>query len=251
MKKSILVLLILLASPVVFSQKLHFVYIQSEQEQPFFVKINEKIHSSTSSGYLILSRLRDSSYAISLGFPQSKWPEQRFIIDIKSRDHGFSLRNFGDKGWGLYDMETMAIQMGMSPNNNSVSKTGSKDVSVFTDILSKAANDPSLKEKPVIVKEEKPAVLQPPGVKEEVKPSGDSAVVKQDQPPFTEKREEPAFKSNKEDSIVKSEIDRNTPVIEKYRPSIVSKKSESSTTQGLTLTFIDDFGNGKKDTIRI
>ncbi len=39
--------------------------------------------------------------------------------------------------------------------------------------------------------------------------------------------------------------------VEAYKRSVVTKKSETSTSEGLGLTFIDDFGNGKKDTINI
>jgi Domain of unknown function (DUF4476) len=248
MKSLILGLLILLSFSTAFSQKLYFVYLQSEPEQPFFVKISEKIHSSTASGYLILSRLHDSSYAISIGFPQNKWPEYKFMIEMKSKDYGYLLKNFGGKGWGIYDMETMSIQMGVLANDNSMPKTEAKDVSVFTDILSKAANDPSLKEKPVAVKEEKPVVSQPPITKEEVKPFKDSAIAKKDQEPVI-KKVEPPVADNKEES--KKEDEKNITIEEKYKPSVVSKKSESPTTQGLALTFVDDYGNGKKDTISI
>src|SRR5215813_10361812 len=128
MKRFILSLLVLSTFSTAFSQRLFFVYLQTEPEQPFFIKINDKIHSSTASGYLILSRLRDSSYAISVGFPQNKWPEQKFTIDIKSKDHGYSLKNFGEKGWGLYDMESMSIQMASNVNSGSGVKTEPKDV---------------------------------------------------------------------------------------------------------------------------
>src|SRR5882724_8611311 len=143
MKRFVLGLLVTMTFSSVFSQKLFFVYLQADPEQPFFVKMNDKIHSSSSTGYLILSRLRDSAYSITAGFPQNKWPEQKFTLDIKGKDRGYLLKNFGDKGWGLYDMETMAVQMASNGNNGSKNKTESKDVSVFTDILSKAANDPS------------------------------------------------------------------------------------------------------------
>jgi hypothetical protein len=251
MKNFLFGLLMLLNFSTAFSQKLYFVYLQSEPQQPFFIKMNERIHSSTSSGYLILSRLHDSSYVISIGFPQNKWPEQKFTIEMKSKDHGYSLKNFGEKGWGLYDMETMSIQMGMPANSNSTPKTETKDVSVFTDILSKAANDPSLKEKPVTIKkEEKSVIPQPPVTKEEVRPSGDSAIVKQGQEPGI-KKEEPSVVIGKESPATKKEEEKKIAIEEKYKPSVVSKRSESSTEQGLILTYVDDYGYGKRDTVRI
>ena len=112
MKRFILSLLILMTFSAAFSQKQYFIYLQSEPEQAFFVKMNEKIHSSSSSGYLILSRLHDSSYTFSVGFPQNKWPEQKFTVDVKAKDHGYLLKNFGEKGWGLFDLQTMSYSNG-------------------------------------------------------------------------------------------------------------------------------------------
>jgi hypothetical protein len=224
----------------VFSQKQYFVYLQSEPEQAFFVKMNEKIHSSTPSGYLILSRLRDSSYSFSIGFPQNKWPEQKFSVDVKAKDHGYLLKNFGEKGWGLFDLQTMAIQMGLATVNNSSQKTEQKEVSEFTNILSKAANDPSLKEKPVtppptVIKED-----TKPAINEDSKPLTEQVIVKNEEPPAI----------IKEQPLEKTEEVKQVPV-EEYKRSVVTKKSESSVSDGLGITFIDDYGNGKKDTIRI
>jgi Domain of unknown function (DUF4476) len=264
--------LLILTFSSAFSQKLFFIYLQSEPGQAFFVKMNEKVHSSTASGYLILSRLRDSSYTFNVGFPENKWPEQKFVVDVKAKDHGYLLKNFDEKGWGIFDMQTMAIQMSLHTNNGSLIKTEPKEVSPFTEILSKAANDPSLKERPVPVKtEEKSVAIQPVVIKEEEKPVAEPPVSKQDQPKvvITDEsamvKQEPPVEKQNQSSIVKKEepqIKTNTETITKepetksileseYRKSVVSKKSESSTSEGFGLVFIDDYGNGKKDTIRI
>ena len=215
-----------------FSQKQYFIYLQSEPEQAFLIKMNEKIHSSTSSGYLILSRLRDSSYNFSVGFPQNKWPEQKFIVDVKAKDQGYLLKNFGEKGWGLFDIQTMAIQMGLAVTNSPSQKTEQKEVSEFTNILSKAANDPSLKERPVTP----PLVV----VKEDKKSATEQAVIKKEEPPVITKENPP----------VKTEEVKKIPV-EEYKKSVVTKRSENPSADGLNITFIDDYGNGNKDTIRI
>ncbi len=39
--------------------------------------------------------------------------------------------------------------------------------------------------------------------------------------------------------------------IEEYKKSVIIKKSESSTTEGFGLVFLDDYQNGTKDTIRL
>lgn len=283
-------------------QKVYFVYLQSEQEQPFFVKLNEKVHSSSASGYLILSKLKDSSYTINVGFPQNRWPEQRFAIDIKAKDHGFLLKNFGDRGWGLFDMQTLAVQMSQTTVNKEINNTVKKPVSAFTDILAKAADDSTLRERPVVTmaeekkpeikitetakKEEiKPAIVTPGVIKieeskpvvkteelakkEELKPVVADTVlviIKDTKAEITSepvatkspvieekvvvKTEEPQTETSKEKQA--EALTDKPPVTEEvYKKSVVIRKGESSTTEGFGLTFIDEFANGSKDTIRI
>lgn len=284
------------------SQRVYFVYLQSEQEQPFFIKMDEKTHSSSASGYLILSKLKDSSYNITLGFPQNKWPEQRFSIDIKARDHGFLVKNFGDKGWGLFDMQSLAVQMSLTTANKETSNTVRKPVSAFTDILAKAADDSTLRERPVVVKadekkpeikvneaakkeEMKPAAVTPGGLKteenkpeikteefakkEEPKPVVADTVVATIKdtkaevttgpvtikPAVTEEKAGVKTEEPKPETIREKQADplaENLQATEElYKRSVVIRKGESSTTEGFGLTFIDEFGNGLKDTIRI
>jgi len=80
------------------AQKIYFIYLQSEAEQPFFVSLNGKVHSSSASGYLILAKLQDSTYTFKVGFPQNKWPEQKYTFANNRKDHGHPLKNFGKKG---------------------------------------------------------------------------------------------------------------------------------------------------------
>lgn len=248
------------------AQKVYFVYIQSESEQPFFVKMDEKLYSSTSSGYLLLSKLRDTVYNFSIGFPQNKWPEYHFSVVINRKDHGYLLKNFGEKGWGLYNLQTLAIQMGtVGISKTNTGATDSKDVSEFTEILSKAADDPSLKEKPVKPSVEKKIVSEPIIAKRDV-----TDTVKIDL--VTSK---PAEKAPKEPNIEEKKV--TEPVVAKitdvvaekkpepeikitdnsyaggtsYKPSVIKKWSESSTTEGFGLVYIDEDAAGQKDTIRL
>ena len=254
-------ILCLLFTTVVFtasSQKVYFVYLQTETDQPFFVKMNERTYSSTASGYLILSKLRDSVYNFSIGFSQNKWPEQNFSIGINRKDHGFILKNFGEKGWGLFDLQTLAVQMSSAlvSKEDATEKTKEQNVSAFTDILSKAADDPSLKEKPVQAKmeEKKPQVIPQEVVKkEEIKPTVIDSLTKKEEPKVD--IEEPTVVKNEETKIDIKEPVKNeevkTIVAELYKPTIVTKKSESSNVDGFGLVFIDDYRNGTRDTIRL
>lgn len=284
-----------------YSQKVYFMYLQSETDQPFFVKLNDKVTSSSSSGYLILSRLRDSAYTFSIGFPQNKWPEQQFRIDMAAKDHGFLVKNFGEKGWGLFDLESLAVYMAITGTTKAPT-TEPKEVSDFTNILSKASDDPSLKEKPIaVVKKETPQpVMQPVAATvietvpketnvvvteikepEKISPELQKELAKKEEQAQVQKpdsiKKETAKEEIKEkpavasaalvDSVIKKAEPAEPPketIVEKkpepvvqapaeteYSSSVVRKKSESSTVEGLGFTYIDEYKDGKKDTIHI
>jgi len=120
MKRVVLCLGLVLWVSLVSAQRRWFLYLQSEQEQPFFVKMNDQVYSASASGYLILSQLTDSSYTFGVGFPQARWPEQRFTIDIRQGDKGYLLKNLPEKGWGLFDLQTAQLIMPASNASNGV-----------------------------------------------------------------------------------------------------------------------------------
>lgn len=93
------------------AQQFYFAYLQTENKQAFYVKINNKVLSSSNSGYLVIPKLISGTYSISVGFAQDKWPQQQFNLVINEVDEGFVLKNFGQKGWGLYNIQSMAIFM--------------------------------------------------------------------------------------------------------------------------------------------
>jgi hypothetical protein len=262
-KKISFFLLFLFASVTGFSQKYYFVYLQTEDNQPFFVKMNKKILSSTASGYLILSKMADSTYSFAIGFPQNKWPEQIFSVAINKKDHGYLLKNFGEKGWGLFNLQTLSVQMSStaSAKVNEQKTEINNNVSLFTELLSKATDDPSIKEKPVFANTE---------IKEEVKTQENIAKIKTEeiskelpdekltQKPIEVventivKKEEPAVVIQ-ELTTLKSE-DKTTSSSsspEQFKRTAVTKRSESSTTEGFGLVYIDEIGEGINDTIRI
>lgn len=155
MNRLIALLFVLFTLPAA-AQKDYFVYIQADAEQPFFVRLQERNYASSSNGYLILPRLRDSLYNFSIGFPNGKVSEQRFSINIAGRDHGFLLKQFENSGWGLFDLQTLAVtQAEKLVEEQKPKPVSNPNVSAFTDVLAKAANDPSLREiRQVPVKEE-------------------------------------------------------------------------------------------------
>jgi hypothetical protein len=154
-------MLLLFATLAASSQKVYFIYIQTENSQPFFVKLKEKIYSSTTSGYIILSKLVDTTYSFSIGLANNSAAQQSFSVIVNRKDHGYLLKNFGEKGWGLFDLQTMEVKMSgtVIPKTAENATASGKDVPAFTESLSKASGDPSLKERPMqpIKTEEKAA----------------------------------------------------------------------------------------------
>ncbi|MGN6291453.1 MAG: DUF4476 domain-containing protein [Chitinophagaceae bacterium] len=310
MKKFKAFLILLLLSSASFSQKVYFMYLQADGAQPFFLKMKEQVYSSNTSGYLILSKLQDSTYSFSIGFPQNKWPEQAFSVPVSGSDKGFLLKNIEGR-WSLLDLQTQqAIQGELAGKARSV-RTEPKEVSAFTEVLSKAADDPSLKERvvplPAVVKQEEKPVIAAPAVKqetvtaavpqkEELSSLAKDTIVQQAPvvavaPPVAIKKEEnteplkdstaqqsvaavpveekktpPAEEKKQETVQVKEPVDtlQTAPVIENaevkaeqtaaliaYKPSVVTRKTESSTTEGFGVTYIDEYPDGKKDTVQI
>lgn len=127
--------------------------------------MNDKIYSSATSGYLILSNLVDSTYNFSLGFPSSQY-EAKFVISLDGKDRGFLIKNF-DSGLGLFDLQNLTI-------TNAQKDESAKNISYvhrnddFSALLSRAAKDTTLlyaivktKEDDVTVKKEEPIKNEP------------------------------------------------------------------------------------------
>ncbi|MBK9318391.1 MAG: hypothetical protein IPM91_05895 [Bacteroidetes bacterium] len=330
MKRFIFLIVLAVFFMTASAQKVYFMYLQAEPAQPFFLKLNGKVHSSSASGYLILSRLADTSYTITIGFIKPGIREQVFTVRMEQKDHGFLLKDFGEKGWGLFDLQRLTVQYSETvPVNGQQQATAGKQVSPFTDLLSKATGDPSLRENPPAPKVEevkpevKPAIVvveptkaepqksvsadEPKQVavtpaevtprlitekKEEVSPvktepvlakaetvadnkeekKEDKVIAVKEQeikapvvpdtvtkatviPPLVNetKKEEPKLAPDQEQVIPVENIPEKTETVTEvvYKNSVVTKRSESSTTEGFGLVFIDTWEGGKIDTIRL
>jgi hypothetical protein len=135
------------------AQQNRFIYIQTESKQTFYVKMDKKILSSSASGYIIISKLIDSTYNISFGFPKNEWPEQNVTIMVTGADAGYLLKNFENKGWGLLNLQTQQVLMPeRKPQDPQASDTQFNE-DAFSNILSAVVNDPSIRQKRVIIKD--------------------------------------------------------------------------------------------------
>lgn len=111
------------------AQEKHFVFIQSDNNQPFYVSLDGKLYSSTASGYIIVPKLTEGNYNFYIGFAKNTFPEQTFQCKINNKDLGFNLKDFGEKGWGLLNLQSLAVTTAESGNTDNISKALSeKDV---------------------------------------------------------------------------------------------------------------------------
>jgi uncharacterized protein DUF4476 len=232
MKRILLVVCLAMTVSMLNAQKIYFVYLQTENNDPFFVRIDDKLFSSSPSGYLILPRLKDSTYHFRLGFP-GKDIDLDFSTTINRKDHGYLVKNFGEKGWGLFDLQSLSIQMSTTKVKGTaeVNKGGDNQVDAFTELLSKAADDPSLKQNVVLVKEEekKPVAVETVQ-KEEKKPEVTEAVVTEEKKPETstqadakqEKKPDVVDKTNQKLGITAAAVADQ----KKSEPNVVDNKSD-------------------------
>jgi hypothetical protein len=102
MSKLGLVIVLILMAGSIYAQD-YFVLIEADNGQPFYVRVDSQLYSSSARGHLILSQLRDSSYIITIGFPGQAFPERQFSFTVHQNDHAFRLKNEDGKGWWLID----------------------------------------------------------------------------------------------------------------------------------------------------
>jgi hypothetical protein len=280
---------------VVSAQKVYFLYLQSDDQTPFYVKVGDKLHSSALSGYLVLPNLIDSTYNFNLGFAKSAAPEAKFSVTINQADKGYIIKNFDD-GLALFDLHDLSlVKANTLPADNTVYETKTDR---FSSILSKAADDPGLlrvavgkKEEPKPVAKEvlvanteevKVASLAP--LKDTASTGTESAKIVSQTPPellkdTTTEAEAETAKVTEQKSDVQAKTDtlasepasletvavlspgagaeekkeEKKEVDEAVAPvklSVISRYSESSTTEGFGVVYFDKRDSGV-DTVRI
>ncbi|MGG9963267.1 DUF4476 domain-containing protein [Ferruginibacter sp. SUN106] len=242
-----------LSAMIIFSlslsaQQNHFIYVQTENKQPFYIKLEKKILSSSASGYLIIPKLQDGNYSITIGFPKNEWPEQNVTCSINKKDVGYLLKNFGDKGWGLFNLQTMDVVMSGTKPQDKMAAANDTKTDIFSNTLSSVVNDPSILKKT----EEKPAI------KEEVKPPVEVVTKKEEEsnknvaavkeiPVITKPEDKPVAKEEVkpiEETIKKEEIAKQ------QAPGKIARLFSIRTAEGTDMVYTD-IVNGQADTIRI
>ena len=250
----LLTIFLFFVSDVLKAQQNHYVYIQTENRQAFYVRLNNKQYSSSISGYLIVPKLKEGNYNMAIGFPKNEWPEQNLGVTIANDDIGFLLKNFGDKGWGLFNFQsldvTMAVGIEKTDNIEVVNRTDA-----FSNMLSSVVNDSTIKQTETVKK-----VVEVVPAKEPEKVSVVEAKEKEvilaiivDSP--KEEIKSPIVTEEKTKSIVlketkKTELIKEQPVEETASKSTITRSLFTKNAEGTEMVFVDEL-NGLRDTIRV
>jgi hypothetical protein len=267
MKKLVILLAFFTCTLAVQAQKVYFVYLQSDSGSPFFVKMGEKVQSSAPSGYIILSNLVDSTYTFSVGFPD-KTGETKFAISINKEDKGYLLKTF-DSGLGLFDLQSLTITKAITATKEPAPIDAAIIAAAdpFTRLLAQASDDPNIylsgpnptvqKEQVMIAKEEAKPELKKDTQIAVVLPAANTslavvAITTEESPKRTDTATTVAETSPEEKPVKTPPVAEAAPekIEEVYQRSVVTRRSESSTTEGFGLVFLDTQSD-VVDTIRL
>ena len=95
LKRFVIVIFIFAFALFARAQQTHFVYLQTENGQPFYVKINNKVISSSPAGLFNFTKIdRMEIISLSVGFPKREFPEENFQILIDKNNRRISFKKF-------------------------------------------------------------------------------------------------------------------------------------------------------------
>ena len=183
------------ASLSALGQHNHYIYIQSDNAQNFYIRKGGELISSSASGFVILPRIEPGQQEFLVGFPKNQFPEYQFAIEIKGKDRGFALKNFNEKGWGLFDLQSLDVIMGkkIEPKKEETkTETGPLTDDPFSVILASAVGDQRIRQTSLVYREEITAQHNPPvkpetsNNKNQAAPATESVVVKTTAPAKSE-----------------------------------------------------------------
>ncbi|MFZ9718117.1 MAG: DUF4476 domain-containing protein [Chitinophagaceae bacterium] len=147
------------------AQQHHYLFLQSDAQQGFYVRYEGRMIVCGSGGYVLLSKLKEERVKIGLGFSAGNIQELNFEVPLNKQDKGYIIKQFGDNGWGLFDVQTADIIYALAPSVSATAQTAlTNEVVVqaptndaFSEMLSQVTKDSTVKQVAVL----KPAVPKP------------------------------------------------------------------------------------------
>jgi hypothetical protein len=253
-------------------QSSHFIAIQSADKKPFYAKIDANVFNSSPTGHLIISRLTEKNYLLTLGISTASVNEVQFSI-LVSKDIGFILRNTKEKGLVLSNSQTgLAVapvrqqQYFVSADSTTVlagSPVAKKTDESFSKLMAEVVNDSAVMENMEVAEEPKNQPAKSNLVKSEM-PKTDipkNEITKNETAHLIARNPDSAYLRNndkkigdslqKRIAVIKTQEKKEKPVQPKTQKSFVKKLSERTTGGALDLVYEDNLNSGKKDTIDI
>lgn len=126
----------------------HYIFIEADGQQPFYLKQGNTTKSSSAAGFLIIPKINASEMEFSIGFPKNIYPEVSFYISGTDRDRGFQLKMMEGQGWSLFDRTSLEVIKGGVPKASPIElQLPQKDEGSFAKLLATATDDQSLLER--------------------------------------------------------------------------------------------------------
>ncbi|MBL7727713.1 MAG: hypothetical protein JNM68_08510, partial [Dinghuibacter sp.] len=251
----------------VYAQQVYFIYLQAENRKPFYARMNNKVYSSNSSGYLLLPKLQNGGYRLAIGFPGQNKTEEEFLFTVNGADQGFDLKEHNNGAHYLFNLLNYKMEYPVTADAGTGKDTAS--AGNFGDLLAEAVKDPSVKQiepvkKEPSVKTDKP--VEPPVAKKKEELSAPEDTLKQVVAPV-QKTETPPVQNNPVQEVKKEEPATPGKVIEEpVKTNLPAKEPAETIPQKVTgevvvvfrkpgkdgadLVFADHT-NGQRDTVRI
>ncbi len=146
-KKLVFLFLMMLFAFTTSAQQDHFIYLQTDNGKPFYVKMDKKILSSSSEGYIIIPNVTSGVYQIKVGFAKNEYPEENFTLSVGNNNEGYLIKHFDENGLQLFNIETLALISGSREiANTAIAKPDSvkKEANPFTQMLANVVKDSSI-----------------------------------------------------------------------------------------------------------
>jgi hypothetical protein len=214
-KVKVLFLLLLMSFlHVQVSAQTHFIFIQSENKQPFSVIVNNKTYGSSGSGYVIIPQLKAGSHLAEIKLASNQQTVGIYKITINYNDLGFTLKE-EQQAWVLENVQSKSIVRVWVPEEIEEKKKVTTQGNGFGDILSQVVSDPNLTKK-----------------REPIKAVATNT-------------EETKTVTQVEEKTSEADADSN-----EINTSGVIKNSEEQKKEGLTMVFVD-FNQKTSDTVTI
>ena len=122
----------------------YLILLETENKQPFTVRLGDQFFSSSSAGHLTLSHLKDSLYQLEVLFPKKNTGPWIFPVLVHQRDLGFQLKG-NDADWVLFNWQTKeTIHPVKELDSSRILDQGVKRQDGFSRLMAGVVNDSSV-----------------------------------------------------------------------------------------------------------